>query len=367
MGNSTSSGEACDVAVVGAGIVGAAVAARLAQRGLKVAVLEAQQVAGGATGRSAGIVTTGLPGYYTRAVQTFGREAARTLWALTVEGRELLAEAARSLGVVWERTGSLLLALTPEEAESLRMSAEMLREDGFAPHWEKRDPLGKGFLGALRWADDGVVDAAALTCALLASTPVTVHSGTEALGLETNADGIRIWAYRRTLRCSAVVLATNGYAPLLGKSLSRWTTPGYAWKGVTESASGSLPTPCLVDYGYVSLRPLSDGRLMVSAWRPPGAFSHDPDEALRRRLARILRRYFPEAARRFPERRSGIVGCTPDGIPVVGSLSQLPGVYFALGLGGCGLNLAFVVAERLVNLLLDGTSPGILGENRQGK
>ncbi len=56
--------DRCDVVVVGAGIVGAAVAARLARQGLQVAVLEAQQVAGGATGRSAGMVLTGLPGNY---------------------------------------------------------------------------------------------------------------------------------------------------------------------------------------------------------------------------------------------------------------------------------------------------------------
>lgn len=360
-----SSGDTCDVVVVGAGIVGAAIAARLAQRGLQVAVLEAQQVAGGATGRSAGIVCTGLPGHYTRAVQTFGRRRARALWALTVEGRERLAEAARALGVAWERTGSLMLARAPEEAESLRASAEMLLEDGFSPQWEKRDPLGRGFLGALRWADDGVVDAASLTRALLASVPITVHAGTEALALEEDGGEIRVWAYRRALRCRAVVLATNGYTPLMKASLARWTIPGYAWRGTTGPISWPLSVPCLVDYGYVSLRPLSGGRLVVSAWRPPRASSQDPDEALRRGLARLLRRYFPEAAQRFPERCSGIVGCTPDGVPVVGSLPQPPGVYFALGLGGWGLNLAFVLAERVVALMLDGVSPGLLGENRE--
>ena len=52
--------DACDVVVVGAGLGGAAVAARLAREGFDTAVLEAQSVAGGATGRSAGMVLTGL-------------------------------------------------------------------------------------------------------------------------------------------------------------------------------------------------------------------------------------------------------------------------------------------------------------------
>ena len=52
--------DTCDVVIVGAGLVGAAVAAHLAQNGIGTAVLEAQSVAGGATGRSAGMVLTGL-------------------------------------------------------------------------------------------------------------------------------------------------------------------------------------------------------------------------------------------------------------------------------------------------------------------
>ena len=52
--------DACDVVIVGAGVVGAAVAAQLAQQGMSAAILEAQGVAGGATGRSTGIVLTGL-------------------------------------------------------------------------------------------------------------------------------------------------------------------------------------------------------------------------------------------------------------------------------------------------------------------
>ena len=69
---------------------------------------------------------------------------------------------------------------------------------------------------------------------------------------------------------------------------------------------------------------------------------------------------------RDADRWSGIMGFTPDGLPLVGSLPDLPRVYFAVGLGGRGLAWAFVVAERLVELMLNDTDPGILSAARLG-
>jgi gamma-glutamylputrescine oxidase len=58
------------------------------------------------------------------------------------------------------------------------------------------------------------------------------------------------------------------------------------------------------------------------------------------------------------------MGFTPDGLPLVGRLPDLPQAYFAVGLGGRGLAWAFVLAERLVDLMLRGTAPGILAADR---
>lgn len=365
--------DACDVVVVGAGIVGAAVAARLARQGMRVAVLEAQQVAGGATGRSAGLLLTGMPGHYRWAVQSFGRETARALWELSVEGRERLMETAAHLGVQVERTGSLALAVTEEETEALRASAELLQEDGFDARFGKSDPLRRGFLAALEHPDDGVVDAADLTRALLASAPIAVHTGTEVQALEAEGSGIRVWAYQRTVRCGAVVLATGGYAPTLEPALSRWVNPGHAL-GIAarwdEGRDEPPPTlPCYADYGYEYARPLSDGRLLLGAWRYPrrpssSESSADPDTALREGLSRFARRYFPAVEGNVLHRRSGVIGCTPDGVPVVGSLPHLPGVYFALGLGGWGLCWAFIAAERVAEMMLEGAPAGLLDAER---
>ncbi len=52
------------------------------------------------------------------------------------------------------------------------------------------------------------------------------------------------------------------------------------------------------------------------------------------------------------------MGFTPDGLPLVGRLPDMPQTYFAVGLGGRGLAWAFVVAERLVRSMMQNTDPG---------
>ncbi|HIQ01835.1 MAG TPA: FAD-binding oxidoreductase [Anaerolineales bacterium] len=359
--------DTCDVVVVGAGIVGAAVAVRIARFGMQVAVLDAQKVAGGATGRSAGMVVAGLPGHYRRAVKAFGREQARTLWALTIEGRERLAESANRVGVTLERVGSLAVAVTEEEVETLRASAELLREDGFDAWFGTTDPLGRGFLATLRQPDDGVVDVAELTRALLSSAPIAVHTDTEVYELEPTGEGVRVWAQGRNVRCGRVVLTVDGYASLLDPALSQWVTPGRALIVTTEPLAGAgFPIPCYANYGHKYACPLPDGRWALGAWwRPrPGAAPIEPDQSLREGLGRFITRYFPEVRGRIAGRRSGVMGFTSDGIPVVGRLPPPSPVVFALGFGGWGLSWAFVAAERLVEWILQDTDPGILSVER---
>ena len=51
--------ENCDVCIIGAGIAGLTAALELNRRGKRVIILEAQQVAWGASGRNGGVVSPG--------------------------------------------------------------------------------------------------------------------------------------------------------------------------------------------------------------------------------------------------------------------------------------------------------------------
>jgi len=370
--------DACDVVVVGAGLTGAAVAARLTREGFDTAILEAQSVAGGATGRSAGMVLTGLAGHYNWAVSAYGRQKAGDVWALTVEGRERLVETAERLEVSVAHTGSLALAVEDLEAEALEESAALLQEDGFDVQFEPGDPLDRGFRAALRHPDDVTVDAAALTQALLVTSNVTVHQGTEVYNLEAEKNSVRVWAQGRTVLCSAVVLAVNGYAPLLDFYFTDKVAPIRSLVLATEPLDDVvMEQPCCADYGYEYCRQLPDRRLLLGSWRRP--HPHPPsfplrggretqgaelDDMVQNGLIRFASRHFPDVETRNASRWSGVMGFTPDGLPLVGRLPDLPQVYFAVGFGGRGLAWALVVAERLVELMLHDTAPGVLSAAR---
>ena len=362
--------DTCDVVIVGAGLVGAAVAAQLAQNGISTAILEARSVAGGATGRSTGMVLTGLPGHYNWAVSAYSHEKAQEIWALTVEGRERLVETANRLNVPVQHTGSLALAVEESEVDALRESAVLLHDDGFEARFNPRDLLERGFRAALRHPDDVTVDAAELTRALLDSSGVTIHEGTEVYDLESEGDDVRVWAQGRTVVCSAVVLAVNGYAPLLDSYFADKVAPTRSLVFATHPLdSVVLDVPCSADYGYETCRQLPDRRLLLSSWRRPRAGdSQEPgsdlDDVVQLGLARFAERHFPDIEIHGVDRWSGVMGFTNDGLPLVGRLPHLPQAYFAVGLGGRGLAWAFVAAERLISLMWRDADPGILSADR---
>ena len=55
---------------------------------------------------------------------------------------------------------------------------------------------------------------------------------------------------------------------------------------------------------------------------------------------------------------------TPDGLPIIGSLPNEPEVYFAVGFSGYGNSLGFIAGDRVMELMLHGTDPGIFSVDR---
>jgi L-2-hydroxyglutarate oxidase len=113
--------RACDVAVVGGGVVGLATALRLLQHArVDLAVLEAEdRVAAHQTGHNSGVVHSGI--YYKP-----GSLKAK----LCVEGREALYAFCAERGVRHEKCGKVIVAATPEELPRLDAIEQRGKENG---------------------------------------------------------------------------------------------------------------------------------------------------------------------------------------------------------------------------------------------
>ena len=119
-----------DVVVVGAGIMGAAVARELAKWKLDVCVVDrCSDVAGATTRANSGIVHAGFDAKH-------GSLKAR----YNVLGSKLYPELARELGFDLRNNGSLVCAFTDEECESL----QALYENGQANGVEAGAHVGAG-------------------------------------------------------------------------------------------------------------------------------------------------------------------------------------------------------------------------------
>ncbi|MGA8261595.1 MAG: FAD-dependent oxidoreductase, partial [Arenicellales bacterium] len=114
-----------DVVVVGAGFTGLAAALRLAENGASVAVLEAQSIGYGASGRNAGLVNAGLWLSPDEIVKRLGNEYGERLMSALGDAPTRVFELIETHGMRCEprRTGTLHCAHSPSGFEELRQRA----------------------------------------------------------------------------------------------------------------------------------------------------------------------------------------------------------------------------------------------------
>src|SRR5205085_3431063 len=113
---------------------------------------------GGATGRNGGLHIPGAADGYADSADRLGRAAVRAIAQATDTNRQLLEALLEreGLDVGYRRTGFFALA-GADEADQVRRSATLLREDGFAAEWLDRADaeaawgtrLGALFAGAM--------------------------------------------------------------------------------------------------------------------------------------------------------------------------------------------------------------------------
>jgi gamma-glutamylputrescine oxidase len=116
-----------DVCVVGGGIAGCSTALHLAERGYKVALLEAEHIGWGASGRSGGQVIPGFACEQSTLDAAVGREDAKRMWDVSVEAITLLRDliARHRIQCDWQ-TGQLHVGIKPRHRDSLRAWHEEL-------------------------------------------------------------------------------------------------------------------------------------------------------------------------------------------------------------------------------------------------
>ncbi|MEM9629834.1 MAG: FAD-binding oxidoreductase [Pseudomonadota bacterium] len=129
-----------DVAIVGGGFSGVSTAVELAERGLNVALLEAEKIGWGATGRNGGQVTGSLSGDVAMAREfrrTVGEEADDVVWQTRWRGHDIIRDRIKKYGIECDLSfGHLQAAMKPTHMEELKAVQDEAQKRGMADDLE---------------------------------------------------------------------------------------------------------------------------------------------------------------------------------------------------------------------------------------
>ncbi len=369
-----------EVVVVGAGMVGASVAYRLALAGMRPLVIEANAPASGASGRLAGMALSGLGGHFPRVTRLVQAAGGRSIADYTSRSLDLLEELDAELpgGVAWDRIGSLdLFTSEAEEAHGRRM-ATLQASEGLDVRVIGPDELRElapevepGAVLSAKWTPrDGQLHPIRLVYALLDSARAkgaSVVSGVRVERLLARSGRVAgVATSHGDVAAGAVLLATNAWSPSLVPHIGANLTP------IREHVCVTEPVPPLLSRAFETnqcneyWRQLRTGEILIGGFTQAdeamgvGSYSQAVHPAVPPLLGRLLGRMHPAARdARVVRCWAGLLDFASLEVPMVGRLpaedgTPLPGGYLACGLTGHGLPYAPVMGLLLAELISRG-------------
>ena len=333
--------EKADVVVIGGGIAGVSLLWHLARKRVGAVLVEREHIAWGASGRNAGFLLAGVASSYAEAVRVYGREKAREVWELTNENHDRMIEATARQDVGYRRLGSAILPASDEERALLIESEQLLRDDGFAAHWDGTRLLNPR---------DGEADPSAVVAALARQARAgAIREGVGVTALEPRRGDVIVAAGETTCEAGIVVLATNGYTSQLVPSVKIQPTRAQI-AATAPVAKRVVDIPVYSDYGYRYWRQLPSGEVLIGGWRnttleTEKTYEDEPTPEIQEKLDGGLASLGVEAE--VTHRWAGTMGFTESGLPMAGSVDGMPNVYVCAGFNGHGMGFAFMTAKQV--------------------
>jgi len=332
-----------------------------------VALIEAQRIGWGASGRNGGFASDGFPGGYQKLVSRVGVSRARELHAIAAMGHRLLRERitqyAIDCGPVVD--GALRCNIAGRE-DNLHELRDFLHETfGVEDEYWPADRVHEA-LGTRRYSDALLnprtysLHPLDVNCGLARAATergVRIYEGTPALSIQTTTSRKIVRTPTGRISADNVVLASGGYSSVFETRLSRAVIPIATFVVATEPLGERLKSAIRVPYAIFDnevatnyYRPLSDTRILwggrVLLWETSPA-------SIARLLKRDMVAFYPSLAdAKIEFAWSGLMPFTRHKFPVIGQLE--PGLWFATGFGGLGVTLTTAAARLIGSAIADG-------------
>jgi glycine oxidase len=351
-----------NILVIGAGIVGCAVACELTRRGAPVQIVDDRPPGMGATQASAGMLAP-----YTEAKDRNSLFLDLAVRSLDLYD-EFIVRAAHDSGtsIGYNRSGTIEIAGTRERMIELQDIARRLADRGVAlevldsPTAREREPeLGRDVAGGLCIPAHGYVNALQLARALFTAARcqgATFLDDGRVVGISRRDSDLLVQTERGTHTARTVVVAAGSWSgriaiegaaalpvrPVRGQMLH------LAWKETTPLRRVTWGEHCY-------LVPWDDGTLLVGATMEEVGFDEKTTAAGVQDLLKAACTFVPGVrGAGFLGARAGLRPATPDAMPIIGWSRCVPNVMYATGHFRNGILLAPLTAQLVADALLSG-------------
>ncbi len=346
-----------DVAIVGGGYTGLSAALALAEAGVDVALVEAERVGSGASGRNGGQLHSGQRRDQDWLEARFGRDEAHRLWALAEEAKAFTRGLIGKHAIACDWRGGLIEVVHKKRLLAGEIAyVDKLRDEYAydAVAWLDRDQLAAAigtdvYFGGRRDAGAGHLDPLRFAQGLAraaATAGARIFEETRAVGVRGAATGGFRVACRPggEIAADIVVLAGNGYLDGVDHELDARVMPidNYILASApigAGQAGGLIPGgEAVSDTRFVVyyFRPSADGRLLFGGGE---TYSPTPPADVAGFVCRHLVRVYPQLADvKVDYAWGGTLAITMRRLPFIRRLR--PGVYAAAGYSGQGVALA---------------------------
>ncbi|MEH6387982.1 NAD(P)/FAD-dependent oxidoreductase [Pseudomonas profundi] len=368
-------GEAqADVCVVGGGFTGLNTAIELAQRGLSVILLEAHQIAWGASGRNGGQLIRGVGHDLEQFENQVGAEGVREFKRMGIEAVQIVRDRVAEFDIDCDLTwGYCDLANKPRHLEQFREEKADLESLGYPHELRIVEPdnmrsvvgsdvyvggmsdMGSGHLHPLNLALGEAAAAESLGVRLFENSQVTRIEHGPTVTVHT-AGG--------TVRAQHLVIGCNAYLGTLDKHLSGTVIPAGSYIIATEPLSEAraqrlIPQNMALCDQRVALdyyRLSADRRLLFGgACHYSGRDPADIAGYMRPKMLRV----FPELADvKIDYQWGGMIGIGANRLPQIGKMPGQANVFYAQAYSGHGVNATHLAARILSEAITGQASRG---------
>lgn len=363
-----------DYLVVGSGLTGLSLALRLTTSGQDVTVIDAGEIAGGASAINGGMVSPDVKAGISTIFERYGPDIGREMWTSTVHSVELVRELATRPGIEALTHAGGMAALGRGERQRHRFETTV---DWYREHvgvdWmvltdgDVAKVVGGDHFDAAIFEPEGFgVQPARLAFGL--ATEVVRRGAVlvdhcEAISLEQTGAGMRVETGKGSIAAGNVILATNGYTTLRpARDLARLVVPIGSYIVVTEPVAELADTIFpggamtytrrrLLNY----MRRTHDDRILLGGRRSlhTGLDLLDSAEDLRKALIR----YWPELEDvAISHVWGGKLGIPFDLTPHIGRVDS---AWYAMGYAGHGVGLSCQLGYELAGMLLGEDPPSV--------